>query len=182
MANVPFVYMSVNVWRTLHPKTSVVPSLAPGMRGPFWFSCRGVPAAVRRAARRAGAAGRAAGGAGVVVSRSMDRSALKSAPGSRRETSCASLCVRARPAGRPARGRPPATRGGAGDAAGAAGRAERVRAGEAFAGGRADAAPARWCSAPTGSSGPSCSSTSSLARRLKAVQKDIDALEAADRN
>ena len=37
MANVPFVYWSVNVWRTLHPKTSVVPSLEPGMRGPFWF-------------------------------------------------------------------------------------------------------------------------------------------------
>ena len=37
MANVPFVYWSVNVWRTLHPKTSVVPSLQPGMRGPFWF-------------------------------------------------------------------------------------------------------------------------------------------------
>ena len=37
MANVPFVYWSVNVWRTLHPKTSVIPSLGPGMRGPFWF-------------------------------------------------------------------------------------------------------------------------------------------------
>jgi heme exporter protein C len=37
MANVPFVYISVNVWRTLHPKTSVVSSLAPGMRAPFWF-------------------------------------------------------------------------------------------------------------------------------------------------
>jgi heme exporter protein C len=37
MANVPFVYVSVNFWRTLHPKTSVVPSLAPGMRGAFWF-------------------------------------------------------------------------------------------------------------------------------------------------
>jgi heme exporter protein C len=37
MANVPFVYISVNVWRTLHPKTSVVPSLQPGMRGVFWF-------------------------------------------------------------------------------------------------------------------------------------------------
>ena len=37
MANVPFVYWSVNVWRTLHPKTSVVPSLEAGMRGPFWF-------------------------------------------------------------------------------------------------------------------------------------------------
>jgi len=38
MANVPFVYVSVNYWRTLHPKTSVVMTLAPGMRGPFWFS------------------------------------------------------------------------------------------------------------------------------------------------
>jgi len=37
MANVPFVYWSVNVWRTLHPKTTVVPSLQPGMREPFWF-------------------------------------------------------------------------------------------------------------------------------------------------
>jgi heme exporter protein C len=37
MANVPFVYWSVNVWRTLHPKTTVVPSLAPEMRGPFWW-------------------------------------------------------------------------------------------------------------------------------------------------
>jgi heme exporter protein C len=37
MANVPFVYVSVNIWRTLHPKTSVVPSLGPGMRGAFWF-------------------------------------------------------------------------------------------------------------------------------------------------
>jgi heme exporter protein C len=36
-ANVPFVYISVNVWRTLHPKTTVVPSLGPGMREPFWF-------------------------------------------------------------------------------------------------------------------------------------------------
>ena len=37
MFNVPFVYVSVNVWRTLHPKTTVVPSLAEGMREPFWF-------------------------------------------------------------------------------------------------------------------------------------------------
>jgi heme exporter protein C len=37
MANVPFVYWSVNIWRTVHPKTSVVPTLQPGMRGPFWF-------------------------------------------------------------------------------------------------------------------------------------------------
>jgi heme exporter protein C len=37
MANVPFVYWSVNVWRTNHPKTSVIPTLQPGMRGTFWF-------------------------------------------------------------------------------------------------------------------------------------------------
>ena len=37
MCNVPFVYVSVNVWRTLHPKTTVVPTLGPGMREPFWF-------------------------------------------------------------------------------------------------------------------------------------------------
>ena len=36
--NVPFIYVSVNIWRTLHPKTTVVPTLPPGMRGPFWFS------------------------------------------------------------------------------------------------------------------------------------------------
>ena len=37
MANVPFVYVSVNYWRTLHPKTSVVMTLAPGMRSAFWL-------------------------------------------------------------------------------------------------------------------------------------------------
>jgi heme exporter protein C len=37
MANVPFVYASVNIWRTIHPKTTVVPTLVPGMRGAFWF-------------------------------------------------------------------------------------------------------------------------------------------------
>jgi heme exporter protein C len=37
MANVPFVYVSVNVWRTVHPTTNVVPTLEPSMRGPFWF-------------------------------------------------------------------------------------------------------------------------------------------------
>ncbi len=36
--NVPFIYVSVNVWRTMHPKTTVVPTLQAGMRGPFWFS------------------------------------------------------------------------------------------------------------------------------------------------
>jgi heme exporter protein C len=37
MANVPFVYVSVNFWRTLHPNTNVVATLAPGMRSAFWF-------------------------------------------------------------------------------------------------------------------------------------------------
>jgi heme exporter protein C len=37
MANVPFVYWSVNVWRTVHPTTNVVMTLQPGMRGPFWW-------------------------------------------------------------------------------------------------------------------------------------------------
>jgi heme exporter protein C len=32
---VPFVYWSVNMWRTLHPKTTVVPSLPKPMMGPF---------------------------------------------------------------------------------------------------------------------------------------------------
>ena len=31
MANVPFVYWSVNLWRTLHPKTTVVSSLPVAM-------------------------------------------------------------------------------------------------------------------------------------------------------
>ena len=38
MVNVPFVYYSVEIWRTVHPKTSVVPTLGPGMFGAFWFS------------------------------------------------------------------------------------------------------------------------------------------------
>ena len=36
-ANVPFVYWSVNVWRTVHPKTTVVTSLQAGMFGAFWW-------------------------------------------------------------------------------------------------------------------------------------------------
>ena len=36
-ANIPFVYYSVNWWRTIHPKTTVVPTLGAGMRGAFWF-------------------------------------------------------------------------------------------------------------------------------------------------
>ena len=37
MANVPFIYWSVNVWRTMHPKTTVVPSLVPEMRFPLYW-------------------------------------------------------------------------------------------------------------------------------------------------
>jgi len=37
MVNVPFVYWSVNVWASQHPKTTVVPTLQAGMRGTFWF-------------------------------------------------------------------------------------------------------------------------------------------------
>jgi heme exporter protein C len=37
MANVPFIYVSVNYWRTLHPKTSVVPTLPVEMGVPLWF-------------------------------------------------------------------------------------------------------------------------------------------------
>jgi ABC-type transport system involved in cytochrome c biogenesis permease subunit len=37
MANIPFVYWSVNVWRTVHPTTNVVPTLQPGMRGALWW-------------------------------------------------------------------------------------------------------------------------------------------------
>jgi heme exporter protein C len=37
MLNVPFIYYSVNVWRTLHPQTSVVPTLPTDMGRPLWF-------------------------------------------------------------------------------------------------------------------------------------------------
>jgi heme exporter protein C len=37
MANVPFIYISVNYWRTIHPTTNVVPSLPTSMGIPFWF-------------------------------------------------------------------------------------------------------------------------------------------------
>jgi heme exporter protein C len=37
LAIAPFVYAAVNISRTVHPLTSVVPTLEPGMRGAFWF-------------------------------------------------------------------------------------------------------------------------------------------------
>lgn len=36
--NVPFVYISVRIWNTIHPKTSVVPTLGPKMRLAFFIS------------------------------------------------------------------------------------------------------------------------------------------------
>ena len=41
MANSPFVYISVNVWRTLHPKTSVVPTLPVDFALPLWVAFSG---------------------------------------------------------------------------------------------------------------------------------------------
>lgn len=37
MLNVPFIYYSVNVWRTMHPPTSVVPTLPADMGLPLLF-------------------------------------------------------------------------------------------------------------------------------------------------
>jgi heme exporter protein C len=41
MANVPFVYWSAHLWRTVHPTTNVVRTLGPGMRPPFYWSLVG---------------------------------------------------------------------------------------------------------------------------------------------
>jgi heme exporter protein C len=38
MANVPFVYWSVHMWRTVHPLTTVVPTLPRPLAGPLWLS------------------------------------------------------------------------------------------------------------------------------------------------
>jgi|SRR5579864_2778445 len=37
MAVSPFVYWSVNLWRTMHPTTSVLPSLPSSMALPLWY-------------------------------------------------------------------------------------------------------------------------------------------------
>jgi len=37
-ATAPFVYKSVDIWRTVHPNTNVIPTLKPSMGGPFAFS------------------------------------------------------------------------------------------------------------------------------------------------
>jgi heme exporter protein C len=36
--DVPLVYKSVDIWRTVHPKTTVVPTLDPRMKPAFWAS------------------------------------------------------------------------------------------------------------------------------------------------
>ena len=41
MVNVPFIYVSVNYWRTMHPKTTVLGSLVPPMAAPVWFGMFG---------------------------------------------------------------------------------------------------------------------------------------------
>jgi heme exporter protein C len=41
MANAPFVYISVNVWRTMHPKTSVVPKLPVDFAAALWWAFAG---------------------------------------------------------------------------------------------------------------------------------------------
>jgi heme exporter protein C len=38
MANVPFIYISVNYWRTIHPTTNVLPTLPVSMGLPVWFT------------------------------------------------------------------------------------------------------------------------------------------------
>jgi heme exporter protein C len=38
MADVPLIYFAVNLWRTQHPENTVVMSLAPGMRPPFYLA------------------------------------------------------------------------------------------------------------------------------------------------
>jgi heme exporter protein C len=37
LATSPFIYVSVNYWRTIHPKTTVLGSLVPPMAGPVWL-------------------------------------------------------------------------------------------------------------------------------------------------
>jgi heme exporter protein C len=41
MATSPFVYMSVNLWRTVHPLTSVVPTLPVDFAFPLWYAFTG---------------------------------------------------------------------------------------------------------------------------------------------
>jgi len=38
MADVPLIYFAVKLWKTQHPDTTVVPTLGPGMRPPFYLA------------------------------------------------------------------------------------------------------------------------------------------------
>ena len=38
MANVPFLYVSTEIWRTVHPRTSVVPTLPADFGVPLWWT------------------------------------------------------------------------------------------------------------------------------------------------
>ncbi len=41
MATSPFVYLSVNIWRTIHPLTTVVPTLPVDFALPLWYAFTG---------------------------------------------------------------------------------------------------------------------------------------------
>jgi heme exporter protein C len=41
MATSPFVYLSVNIWRTVHPLTTVVPTLPVDFAFPLWYAFTG---------------------------------------------------------------------------------------------------------------------------------------------
>jgi heme exporter protein C len=41
MATSPFVYLSVNIWRTIHPLTTVVPTLPVDFAMPLWYAFTG---------------------------------------------------------------------------------------------------------------------------------------------
>ena len=41
MATSPFVYLSVNIWRTIHPLTTVVPTLPVDFALPLWYAFAG---------------------------------------------------------------------------------------------------------------------------------------------
>ena len=67
MANVPFIYISVNYWRTIHPATTVVPTLPVSMGLPLWFCVVTFLLLFCAVAQAAGAARRAAGPAGCAL-------------------------------------------------------------------------------------------------------------------
>ena len=73
MVNVPFVYMSVNIWRTVHPNTSVVPTLPAGHARAVLVQRGGLHAVLRAAVHAARSPRAPAGGARRAVSRARGR-------------------------------------------------------------------------------------------------------------